>query len=86
MTAPPSPTPVPHDPTPASLGASWTVSEAIDGFPAALHVFFDLGIDTCWGGDQSLAGAASDANVRLDDLLAAVSAAIAGSGRENGER
>lgn len=49
-----------------------TVHEAIRRVPGAADVFGSLGIDTCCGGELTLAAAAEHHDVALDRLLDAL--------------
>lgn len=49
-----------------------TVRELVLDNPAAARVFESLGIDYCCGGERSLAEACGDANVRVEEAIAAL--------------
>ncbi len=49
-----------------------TVNELLAARPEATGVLLDLGIDTCCGGSLSLAEAASDAGLSVDQVVGAV--------------
>ena len=52
--------------------ATWSVNDVLRHYPDAVGVFNEMGVDACCGGASSLAEAASDAGVPLDDLLGRV--------------
>lgn len=55
-----------------SDAASITVNDALAKFPAAMHALNELGVDTCCGGSETLAQAASNAGVPLESLISAL--------------
>ena len=63
-------------PTRPELSASLSVNALIEWYPSVLPVLNAFGIDTCCGGADSLEVAARAAHVRLDDLMAGLSAAV----------
>ncbi len=58
--------------------ATWTVNEVLRHHPDAVGVLNEMGVDACCGGASSLADAATDAGVRLEELLERVGAIAAG--------
>ena len=66
--------------TDTPFDAQLSVNTIISRFPESLAAFNALGVDTCCGGASSLADAARDAGISLDDLVAAVEGAIFGDG------
>lgn len=55
---------------------SASVNDVLRLAPASAAVFNRLGVDTCCGGGLPLESAAREANVPLDDLLAALAPVI----------
>jgi regulator of cell morphogenesis and NO signaling len=53
-----------------------TVRELVLDNPAAARVFENLGIDYCCGGERSLAEACGEANVRVDEAIAALEKSV----------
>lgn len=66
-----------HDALP---DATWTVNEVLQRFPEAGRALNAFGVDSCCGGADSLAAAALEAHVPIEDLLAGV-AGVIGEGR-----
>lgn len=60
--------------------ATWSVNDVLRRYPDAVGVFNELGVDACCGGANSLADAARDAGVALDELLERVGEAVAANG------
>lgn len=60
-----------------NIDPSWTVNEVIAKYPETMPVLNAFGIDTCCGGDESLAAAANEAGLEADRLVAALHRAIA---------
>ncbi|HEY0969405.1 MAG TPA: DUF542 domain-containing protein [Gemmatimonadales bacterium] len=60
--------------------STWTVNEVLRRYPDAVGVFNEMGVDACCGGASSLADAAGDAGVALDELLARVGEVATASG------
>ncbi len=59
------------------LDTGWTVNELIAREPQTVAVFNRFGLDTCCGGGDAIADAASREGVDLDALLAALRSAMA---------
>lgn len=59
-----------------ALDATWTVNEVLARYPVTGRALNAFGVDTCCGGHNSLAEAAREATVGLDDLLAGLRAVI----------
>jgi iron-sulfur cluster repair protein YtfE (RIC family) len=55
---------------------TWTVNEILLHYPDAVRALNAFGVDTCCGGANSLADAARESGVSLDDLLAGVLAVL----------
>ena len=60
----------------------WSVDETLARHPATATVFNAFGVDTCCGGGASLADAARDADVPLDDLLGALTLTARGGAEQ----
>ncbi|MHB1861523.1 MAG: DUF542 domain-containing protein [Gemmatimonadaceae bacterium] len=60
-----------------TLDPQWTVNAVIARDPATIAVFNRFGLDTCCGGGDAIADAASREGVDLDALLAALRSAMA---------
>ena len=58
------------------IDATWTVNEVLVRFPETVVAFNAFGVDACCGGAASLAEAAREAEVPLDDLIAGVASVI----------
>lgn len=56
--------------------AQTIVRDLVGRYPTTLKVLEDGGIDYCCGGDKSLAQAAKESGVKLDELVAALQAAL----------
>jgi iron-sulfur cluster repair protein YtfE (RIC family) len=52
--------------------ANMTVNTTIRRFPESIAVFNQLGVDACCGGANSLAEAALEAGITLEQLIAAL--------------
>lgn len=63
------------------IDPSLSVNETLRRWPAAVMALNAFGVDTCCGGAASLAQAAADADVPLDDLLDGVRAAARAGSR-----
>jgi regulator of cell morphogenesis and NO signaling len=55
-----------------AINEAWTVNEVIESFPDTIAVFNSFGVDSCCGGNATLAEAAADAGVDLNALVSAV--------------
>ena len=62
-----------------AIDPALSVNETLRRWPPAVAPLAAFGIDTCCGGAASLETAARDAGVPLDDLLAAIAAAVDGA-------
>lgn len=58
------------------LDARLTVNELLKRHPSVLPVLNAFGVDTCCGGSESLAEAATSSRIPLETLLAGLDAAI----------
>ena len=53
-----------------TIDASWTVNDVIEKFPDAITTLNALGLDTCCGGNLSLAESAAEAGIDADKIIA----------------
>ena len=70
----------------AAIQPSWSVNETLLRHPETIPVFNAFGVEACCGGEASLADAAADAGVALDELLLALdeAASAAAAARPGG--
>ena len=67
------------NPAPAgAISGWWSVNETLLRHPNTVAVFNAFGVDACCGGAASLARAAIEVDVPLDELLDALNAAASG--------
>jgi iron-sulfur cluster repair protein YtfE (RIC family) len=60
-----------------NVDPSWTVNDVIAKCPETMPVLNAFGVDTCCGGDETLAAAALEAGLDTDRLVTALRDVIA---------
>lgn len=64
----------------ATITSEMTVNQVLQEYPATLPVFNKYRVDACCGGAAPLSGAAAAAGIPVEELLAALQAAVQRSG------